>query len=185
MRSCINSNVAPTIYTIEDHAGESPLINLAPSSIVPDGNSGGENDITPSIKPAQQKKRKLSVTECFPLGGNAIGATAASTRVKQEPRNTDFIFFFYLSFKLYIYKQTFINCVTVLSNTGQSTAMSPRQISATGSDEDYSYEFSADSSMFNDSYQCIRFQAFQQNSWHSLFDVNFKELYCLLLTYLH
>lgn len=57
-----------------------------------------------------------------------------------------------------------------------SLATSPRQISVVGSDEDYSYEFSADSSMFNDSYQCIRFQAFQQNTWHLLFDGNFKEL---------
>ena len=49
-----------------------------------------------------------------------------------------------------------------------------------GADEDYSYEFSADSSMFNDSYQCIRFQAFQQNTWHLLFDRNLKELLVLI-----
>ena len=53
---------------------------------------------------------------------------------------------------------------------------SARQVSAAGVDEDYSYEFSADSSMFNDSYQCIRFQAFQQSTWHQLFDHNLKEL---------
>jgi hypothetical protein len=44
-----------------------------------------------------------------------------------------------------------------------SNHQSPRQVAVVGADEDYSYEFSADSSMFNDSYQCIRFQAFQQN----------------------
>ncbi|XP_046647538.1 myelin regulatory factor-like isoform X2 [Daphnia pulicaria] len=148
VRSCLNPNVTPTIYTIEDHAANSPLINLASSSGAPEENSGSENDISPSSRTVQQKKRKLSVTECFPIGGgNPIGATTTSPRVKQEPQH---------------------------SITGQG--MSPRQISATGTDEDYSYEFSADSSMFNDSYQCIRFQAFQQNSWHSLFDGNFKEL---------
>ena len=99
MRSCMNSNIAPTIYTIEDQSGDSPLINLTPPSIVTDGNSRGENDITPSSRPAQQKKRKLSVTECFPMAGNAISATTTSTRVKQEPRNTDILLFaFLLSF---------------------------------------------------------------------------------------
>ena len=57
-----------------------------------------------------------------------------------------------------------------------SNHQSPRQVAVVGADEDYSYEFSADSSMFNDSYQCIRFQAFQQNTWHLLFDRNLKEL---------
>jgi hypothetical protein len=85
----MNSNVTPTIYTIEDQAGNSPLINLAPSSIAPEGNSGGENDITPSSRLVQQKKRKLSVTECFSGGVNAVGAAALSPRVKQEPRNTE------------------------------------------------------------------------------------------------
>ena len=99
MRSCMNSTIAPTIYTIEDQSGDRPLINLAPPSIVTDGNSGGENDITPSSRPAQQKKRKLSVTECFPMAGNAISATTTSTRVKQEPRNTNILLFaFLLSF---------------------------------------------------------------------------------------
>ena len=61
----------------------------------------------------------------------------------------------------------------------ESSNQSPRQVAVVGADEDYSYEFSADSSMFNDSYQCIRFQAFQQNTWHLLFDRNLKELYVI------
>jgi hypothetical protein len=91
VRPCINSNVSPTIYTIEDHAANSPLINLAPSACASEENSGGENDIAPSSRTVQQKKRKLSMTECFPVGGNPIGAATTSPRVKQEPRNTDII----------------------------------------------------------------------------------------------
>ncbi|XP_045029018.1 myelin regulatory factor isoform X2 [Daphnia magna] len=148
MRSCVNSSAAPSIYTIEDHTGNSPLINLAPLSSLSDKNcSAGENDVIPPSRTVQQKKRKLSMTECFPIGEKALGATSTSPRVKQEPQPSP-----------------------------GSLATSPRQISVVGSDEDYSYEFSADSSMFNDSYQCIRFQAFQQNTWHLLFDGNFKEL---------
>ncbi len=174
VRSCLNPNVTPTIYTIEDHAANSPLINLASSSGAPEENSGSENDISPSSRTVQQKKRKLSVTECFPIGGgNPIGATTTSPRVKQEPRNIGYIQSFPRAHRLSL-SLIFTNSVIEHSITGQG--MSPRQISATGTDEDYSYEFSADSSMFNDSYQCIRFQAFQQNSWHSLFDGNFKEL---------
>lgn len=48
------------------------------------------------------------------------------------------------------------------------------------SDEDYGFDFggSETSGMFLDStYQCIRFQAFQQNSWHILLDRNLKELH--------
>ena len=63
-----------------------------------------------------------------------------------------------------------------------SNQQSPRQVAVVGADEDYSYEFSADSSMFNDSYQCIRFQAFQQSTWHLLFDRNLKELYVYYFT---
>lgn len=90
MRSCMNPSTVPSVYTIEDHVGNSPLINLAPLSNLPDG-SASENDATPSSRVVQQKKRKLSVTECFPIGENAMGATSTSPRVKQEPRKAEFI----------------------------------------------------------------------------------------------
>ncbi|CAL8115850.1 unnamed protein product [Orchesella dallaii] len=44
-------------------------------------------------------------------------------------------------------------------------------------DDDYGFDFSGDPSMFLDSnYQCIKFQAFQENTWHTLTDEAFKEL---------
>lgn len=43
-------------------------------------------------------------------------------------------------------------------------------------DDDY-FDFSGDPSMFLDSnYQCIKFQSFQENNWHTLTDEAFKEL---------
>jgi len=44
-------------------------------------------------------------------------------------------------------------------------------------DDDYGFDFSGDPSMLLDSnYQCIKFQAFQENTWHTLTDEAFKEL---------
>ena len=44
-------------------------------------------------------------------------------------------------------------------------------------DDEFGFDFSGDPSMFLDSnYQCIKFQAFQENTWHSLVDEHFKEL---------
>lgn len=44
-------------------------------------------------------------------------------------------------------------------------------------DDDYGFDFSGDPSMFLDSnYQCIKFQPFQENTWHTLADETFKEL---------
>lgn len=85
MKPCsMNSTVTPTIYTIEDHGGGNPLINLAPSGITA-GNTS-ENEPT-STTAAQHKKRKLSMTECFPITVGAMSNTNKSTSVKQEPRN--------------------------------------------------------------------------------------------------
>jgi len=99
---------------------------------------------------SHQKKRKLSSAE------TASPSSSTSANVKQEPHTSP----------------------GASSGSGSSSS-SPRQVAppvAAGGEEDYSYEFSADSSMFNDSYQCIRFQAFQQNTWHQLYDRNLKEL---------
>lgn len=156
----MNSTVTPTIYTIEDHGGGNPLINLTPSGI-----SGGNTAENEASNRAQHKKRKLSMTECFPTTVEAMSNKSPS--VKQEPRK----YGFFLPFD---WKLTLKNFA--IEPSPVSLTLSPRQISAVGADEDYSYEFSADSSMFNDSYQCIRFQAFQQSTWHLLFDGNFKEL---------
>lgn len=86
MRSCMNSNTTPTIYTIEDHGGGSPLINLIPSTVM-SGSGGGESEVVPSSILTQQKKRKLSMTDCFPVGVNAGNTMTSSPSVKQEPRN--------------------------------------------------------------------------------------------------
>ena len=44
-----------------------------------------------------------------------------------------------------------------------------------GLDEEYN---NADGNVYSDSsYQCIRFQTFQQSQWHTLCDQNLKELY--------
>ncbi len=68
-------------------------------------------------------------------------------------------------------------CELGISSTELSpTANTNPHQGVVGADEDYSYEFSADVSMFNDTYQCIRFQPFQQSTWHPLFDRNLKEL---------
>ena len=84
MRSCMNSITTPTIYTIEDHGGGSPLINLIPSTVM--SGVGGESE-PPASTTTQQKKRKLSITECFPVGVHSVTANTNSPNVKQEPRN--------------------------------------------------------------------------------------------------
>ncbi|CAG2056672.1 unnamed protein product [Timema podura] len=44
-------------------------------------------------------------------------------------------------------------------------------------DDDYGFDLTGESGMYLDStYQCIRFQPFQQTSWHVLCDQNLKEL---------
>jgi hypothetical protein len=44
-------------------------------------------------------------------------------------------------------------------------------------DDDYGFDIPGESGMYLDSsYQCIRFQPFQQTSWHVLCDQNLKEL---------
>lgn len=44
-------------------------------------------------------------------------------------------------------------------------------------DDDYGFDIPGESGMYLDSsYQCIRFQPFQQTAWHVLCDQNLKEL---------
>lgn len=44
-------------------------------------------------------------------------------------------------------------------------------------EEDFGFDYGQDGSVYLDStYQCIRFQTFQQTNWHTLLDANLKEL---------
>lgn len=90
MRPCVNSTPTPTVYTIEDHASGNLHMNLASSIIVPTagGNPTENQSNQPNAGGAQQKKRKLSMSECFPIA-TSVGTIASLTKspsVKQEPR---------------------------------------------------------------------------------------------------
>lgn len=63
------------------------------------------------------------------------------------------------------------------SNCSNNNAGSSNNGNSVSVDDDYGFDFSGDPSMFLDSnYQCIKFQSFQENTWHTLADEAFKEL---------
>lgn len=170
VRSNTNFSTTLTDYALEENGGGSPLISLS-SSCIMSGTSCALSEHNAIAPEGQPKKRKLSMTECFPVSGSVASAVPISSNkspnVKQEPRNV----------KANLAKQFFTtNLILLFPVESSPGSLSPHQGPTMSSDEEYSYEFSADSSMFNDNYQCIRFQAFQQNTWHLLFDNNLKEL---------
>ncbi|XP_023243166.1 myelin regulatory factor-like isoform X3 [Centruroides sculpturatus] len=161
-------------------AGGQGLTQLSPMSVVPNvpqpslpslvttaahlGNlfAGADDYICESLDNPQNnpsKKRKLSDSSKNVVVGNLLNGIV---HVKQEPGSDP------------------LKSGAIFTDLG---GLSPEPATTSSvlptSDEDYSFDFagSETSQMFLDStYQCIRFQPFQQNSWHILLDRNLKEL---------
>jgi len=74
-----------------------------------------------------------------------------------------------------------------LDNCGKKTIthVSPSGRSVC-SEDSYTYQDSCESGLYNDtSFQCIRFQPFQESSWNTLCDHSLKELYVYLTNILY
>ncbi|CAG7785964.1 unnamed protein product [Allacma fusca] len=68
-------------------------------------------------------------------------------------------------------------CFSELSPTDSDSSNNNSTANNGHVDDEFGFDFSGDPSMFLDSnYQCIKFQPFQENTWHLLADPEFKEL---------
>jgi hypothetical protein len=63
------------------------------------------------------------------------------------------------------------------SNSSNNASVATSSNGSAGNVDDEFFDLSNDPSIFMDpNYQCIKFQPFQDNTWNSLTDDNFKEL---------
>lgn len=69
-------------------------------------------------------------------------------------------------------------CYSALSPADSNSSNTNGGISQNGNgDEEFGFDFNGDPSVFLDAnYQCIKFQSFQESTWHTLADANYKEL---------
>lgn len=132
-------------------------------------------DTSPYLNPQRAKKRKLS-------------QDGSNVHVKQEPGTSNGLIANSVDSRDIITRMLYLNCKELSPDAASSHASALTAVPsiAPPTEDDYGYQDSNsngpgsvnnDSGVYLDSsFQCIRFQPFQQSSWHALCDQNLKEL---------
>jgi len=185
-----NPNTSPTILTtLGPPQPTQILIQHGPGTGGQVTHQPPQMESTPSfyspIQPVEEEsgrsRKRKSSTESSSRG--------VKCNVKQEPRTSKFKLI--LKFKINPWQENLFFWV-ILTLAGPSfSELSPSDSNASNTngngnsnsgqaDEEFGFDFSGDPSVFLDSnYQCIKFQPFQESTWHMLADESFKELYVL------